>query len=51
MHPVWVGTDMGGVGALLSVEESVSGMRQVIARLMPADHGRFWTWEGREHPW
>jgi NAD(P)-dependent dehydrogenase (short-subunit alcohol dehydrogenase family) len=51
MHPGWVRTDMGGAGALLSVEESVSGMRQVIARLMPADHGRFWTWEGREHPW
>jgi NAD(P)-dependent dehydrogenase (short-subunit alcohol dehydrogenase family) len=51
MHPGWVRTDMGGVGAPLSVEESVRGMRQVIARLTPADHGRFWTWEGREHPW
>lgn len=51
MHPGWVRTDMGGPGAPLSVEESVRGMRQVIARLTPADHGRFWTWEGREHPW
>jgi len=51
MHPGWVRTDMGGAGALLSVEESVSGMRQVIARLTPANHGRFWTWEEREHPW
>ena len=51
MHPGWVRTDMGGAVAPLSVEESVRGMRQVIARLTPADHGRFWTWEGREHPW
>jgi hypothetical protein len=26
-------------------------MRQLIARLTPAAHGRFWTWDGREHPW
>ena len=51
MHPGWVRTDMGGAGAPLSVEESVRGMRQVIARLTPQDHGHFFTWEGREHPW
>ncbi len=51
MHPGWVRTDMGGAGAPLSVEKSVLGMRQVIARLTPADHGRFWTWDGHEHPW
>jgi NAD(P)-dependent dehydrogenase (short-subunit alcohol dehydrogenase family) len=51
MHPGWVRTDMGGRGATLAVGDSVSGMRRVIARLTPADHGRFLTWEGREHPW
>ena len=51
MHPGWVRTDMGGRGATLSVEESVSGMRQLIAGLSAAQHGRFWTWDGREHPW
>jgi len=51
MHPGWVRTDMGGSGAPLSVEQSVTGMRQEIARLTTADHGRFWTWNGREHPW
>ena len=51
MHPGWVRTDMGGRGASLSVEESVTGMRQVIAGLTAAEHGRFWTWDGREHPW
>ena len=51
MHPGWVRTDMGGASAPLSVAESVAGMRQVIARLTAAEHGRFWTWNGREHPW
>ena len=51
MHPGWVRTDMGGASASLSVAESVTGMRQVIAHLTAAEHGRFWTWSGREHPW
>jgi len=51
LHPGWVRTDMGGAWAPLSVEDSVSSMRQLIARLSPAEHGRFWTWDGREHSW
>jgi NAD(P)-dependent dehydrogenase (short-subunit alcohol dehydrogenase family) len=51
MHPGWVRTDMGGASAPLAVAESVTGMRQVIAHLTPAAHGRFWTWQGREHAW
>lgn len=51
MHPGWVRTDMGGAGAPLSVEESVSGIRKVIAQLTRAHHGHFMTWDGREHPW
>lgn len=51
MHPGWVRTAMGGRSATLSVEESVTGMRQVIAGLTAAGHGRFWTWDGREHAW
>ena len=51
MHPGWVRTDMGGASAPLAVAESVAGMRQVITRLTAAEHGRFWTWNGREHPW
>lgn len=51
MHPGWVRTDMGGRGGALSVEESVTGIRRVIEGLGPAQHGRFLTWEGKEHPW
>ncbi len=51
MHPGWVRTDMGGAAASLSVEESASGVRQVIGDLTPVHHGRFWTWDGREHAW
>jgi NAD(P)-dependent dehydrogenase (short-subunit alcohol dehydrogenase family) len=51
LHPGWVRTDMGGAWATLSVEDSVTGMRRLIVRLTPAEHGRFWTWDGREHPW
>lgn len=51
VHPGWVRTDMGGPSASLSVEESVSGMLALFDDLTPAGHGRFWTWDGREHPW
>lgn len=51
MHPGWVRTDMGGAAAPLSVEDSVRGIRQVVDGLTPAHHGRFWTWNGREHSW
>lgn len=50
-HPGWVATDMGGSSASVSVAESVSGMRRVIAGLGPADAGKFLTWKGSEHPW
>jgi NAD(P)-dependent dehydrogenase (short-subunit alcohol dehydrogenase family) len=51
MHPGWVRTDMGGRSASLSPQASVSGIRNVLAGLRPDDHGRFLTWDGREHPW
>ena len=50
-HPGWVATDMGGRGASVSVDESVTGMRRVIADLALADSGKFMTWTGAEHPW
>ena len=51
VHPGWVRTEMGGPSASLSVEESVAGIVKLIDELTPADHGRFWAWDGRELPW
>ena len=51
IHPGWVRTDMGGPNATISVEESAGGIYLVMAALDESRHGRFWTWDGREHPW
>ena len=51
IHPGWVRTDMGGRHAAISVEESARGIYDVMAGLDASGHGRFWTWDGREHPW
>jgi NAD(P)-dependent dehydrogenase (short-subunit alcohol dehydrogenase family) len=50
-HPGWVKTDMGGPRALISVTESVSGMRRVIDRLSMADSGTFLAYDGRPVQW
>ena len=50
-HPGWVQTDMGGPNAMISVEQSVSGIRKVISSLTLADSGKFLTYEGRKLPW
>jgi hypothetical protein len=42
---------MGGQGASLSIEESSQGVKTVLDRLTPEDHGKFLTWDGRIHPW
>lgn len=51
VHPGWVRTDMGGASGEISVEESADGLYALIDRLTMAETGRFFTWDGREHPW
>jgi NAD(P)-dependent dehydrogenase (short-subunit alcohol dehydrogenase family) len=51
LHPGWVRTDMGGKSATLGVEESVAGMRRVIAGLGPAESGGFFGYDGNPIPW
>ena len=51
LHPGWVKTDMGGANALITAEQSVAGMRQVIDRLTAQNSGRFTGYDGQEIPW
>lgn len=51
IHPGWVQTDMGGENANLTPEESVSGMRAVIAEKGVEDTGTYWSYGGEEVPW
>lgn len=50
-NPGWVKTDMGGPNAMISVVQSVTGMRQVISKLTMADSGKFLGYEGNIIPW
>jgi NAD(P)-dependent dehydrogenase (short-subunit alcohol dehydrogenase family) len=49
--PGWVKTRMGGSGAEITSEQSVSDMRSTIDRLTIADTGRFLRRDGSEIPW
>lgn len=51
IHPGWVRTDMGGPTADIDVETSVTGMKNVIAGLKPADAGKFMVYDGSTLPW
>lgn len=51
LHPGWVQTDMGGSGAQITPEASVTGLLDVIDRLGVNDTGTFRDWRGREMPW
>ncbi len=51
IHPGWVRTEMGGPGAPLTPEESVSGMLSVIDKLSAKDAGKFLDYQGNELPW
>jgi NAD(P)-dependent dehydrogenase (short-subunit alcohol dehydrogenase family) len=51
LSPGWVKTDMGGAGAEISAQESVSEMRQLIARLTIDETGKFLRRNGSELPW
>jgi hypothetical protein len=42
---------MGGPGALITAEQSVTGMRRVIGNLTLQDSGKFYAFDGKEVPW
>ena len=51
LHPGWVQTEMGGPNALISPEQSISGMRSVISQLDDDDSGDFINYDGQPIPW
>ncbi len=51
IHPGWASTDMGGAQAPVSPVDSVTGVREVISKLTPADSGRFLCYDGTEMAW
>lgn len=51
VHPGWVQTDMGGAQADLTAAQSAEGLFQLITQLDQSKSGRFWCYDGSEHPW
>lgn len=51
LAPGWVRTDMGGPKAPIAPEDSVAGMRKIIAGLTAKDSGRFLKTDGSDYPW
>ncbi len=51
LSPGWVKTRMGGPGAEISPEESVSSMRRLIERLTIEQTGSFLRRDGSQIPW
>ena len=51
VHPGWVQTDMGGPSAPLTPPQSVQKLRELFARLAPADSGAFFNYDGNHHPY
>jgi hypothetical protein len=46
-----VKTDMGGRDALISTEQSVTGMRRILRGVALADTGKFFAYDGQLIPW
>ena len=51
LHPGWVKTEMGGAGAEIDVDTSVTGMRTTLAGLSSANNGTFLEYDGTPVAW
>lgn len=51
MHPGWVRTEMGGPEADITVEVSVAGIRQTLAKLAAPDNSSFYSYDGSKISW
>ena len=50
-HPGWVRTDMGGAGADIDVQASVTGMRRILASANDSANGKFINYNGEHIAW
>ncbi|TWO85671.1 short-chain dehydrogenase [Shewanella algae] len=51
LHPGWVQTSMGGPNALIDVDTSAVGMKQLLDNLSQAQSGGFYDYCGNSIPW
>ncbi|WP_078084585.1 SDR family oxidoreductase [Microbulbifer mangrovi] len=51
LHPGWVKTEMGGPNALISVQESVAGLKKLLLEADEAHSGHFYNYDGSTIPW
>jgi NAD(P)-dependent dehydrogenase (short-subunit alcohol dehydrogenase family) len=51
LSPGWVQTDMGGANAVLTAEQSITGMRQVLSRNPKELAGKFLSYDGTTWAW
>ncbi|HEB78919.1 MAG TPA: SDR family oxidoreductase [Rhodospirillales bacterium] len=51
LNPGWVRTGLGGENGRIGADESVAGLRKVIAGLKLPDSGKFLNFDGAEIPW
>ncbi|RDX40861.1 C-factor [Lentinus brumalis] len=51
IDPGWVKTEMGGEGAILEPEESVSNIVRTVTGLKHEDSGKFFRYDGQTLPW
>jgi len=51
LHPGWVQTDMGGMNALINVDQSVVGMMKIIDNLTLENSGQFLDYAGKPIGW
>ncbi len=52
VNPGWVQTNMGGSRAEFTPEQSVHNLiKNVLQKLSPEDTGKFFNYDGEEHPW
>lgn len=51
IHPGWVKTDLGGPGAPLDVDTSVTGMIELLFKLSEEHNGAFYQYDGQQLAW